>query len=150
MVNENGANYCAINQVSGVNFIISKVVRCQMHYKNEINRVSFRSGPSYRDLFKSICYGMCFIATMAEYNEQKQWLDKVANIFPFLFLDESHGGISGSITCLLVSDALALLVSHWPKAMMQCSSTAHNYGCWKLHEMTYLQCSHKLINFIHS
>ena len=54
--------------------------------------MSFRIGPSYRYLFKSICYRMCAIATMAEYNEQKQ-----------------HGGMSGSITCFLLLEALATL-----------------------------------------
>ena len=82
MVDENSANYCTIQQVFGVNFMTSKVVSCQMHYNNDVNRVSFRIGPRYRDLFKSICYGMCSIATVAEYSEQKQWLDEIANIFP--------------------------------------------------------------------
>ena len=53
-----------------------------MHYKNDVNRVSFRISESYRDLFKSICHEMCSIATIAEYNEQKKWLDEIANIFP--------------------------------------------------------------------
>ena len=69
MINENGSNYCAIRQVFGVNFITSKMVSCQMHYKNNINRVPFRIVQSYRDLFKIICYGMSSIATFAEYNE---------------------------------------------------------------------------------
>ena len=53
-----------------------------MHYKNYVNRVSCRIGPSYRDLFKSICSGMHSVVTMAEYNEQKQWLNEIANTFP--------------------------------------------------------------------
>ena len=53
-----------------------------MHYKNDVNRVSFRIGPSYRDLFKSICYEICSVATMTEYNEKKKQLDEKANIFP--------------------------------------------------------------------
>ena len=52
-----------------------------MHHKNDVNRMSLRMGPMYRDLFQSICYGMCSIATMAEYNEQKQWLDETAKLF---------------------------------------------------------------------
>ena len=82
MVNENSANYCAMQHVFGVNFFTSKVVSCQMHYKNDISRVSFRIEPNYRDLFKSIYYGMCSIAPVAEYNEQIQQLDEIANIFP--------------------------------------------------------------------
>ena len=80
-VDENGANYCAIQKVFGLDFVTSKVVSCQMHYKNDVNMVSFRIGPSYRDLFKSICHGMCSIATRADYNEKKKWLDEIPNIF---------------------------------------------------------------------
>ena len=46
MVNENGANYCAIQKVFGLDFVTSKVVSCQMHYKNDVNRVSFRISES--------------------------------------------------------------------------------------------------------
>ena len=46
IVDENSAKYCMIKQVSGVNFVTSKVVNGQMHYKNDVNRVSFRIGPS--------------------------------------------------------------------------------------------------------
>ena len=37
-----------------------------MHYKNDVNRVSFRIGPSYRDFFKTICHEMCSVVTVAE------------------------------------------------------------------------------------
>ena len=82
MVDENSANYCAIQKVFGLDFVTSKVARSQMHYKDEVSRVFFRIGPSYRDLFKSICHEMCSVATIAEYNEKKKWLDEIANIFP--------------------------------------------------------------------
>ena len=71
MVDENGATYCAIQKVFGLDFVISKVNSCQMHYKNGINRASFKIGPSYKDLFKSICHEMCSVATVAEYSEKK-------------------------------------------------------------------------------
>ena len=71
MVDVNSANYCAIEKVFGVNFVTSNVVSCQMHYKNDVNRMSFITGLSNRDLFKSICYGMCSVATLVEYNEKK-------------------------------------------------------------------------------
>ena len=82
MVDENGANYSAIQKVFGLDFVTSKVVSGQMQYKNDVNRVSFRIGPSYRYLFKSICHGMCSLATVAEYNKKQRWLDEIANIFP--------------------------------------------------------------------
>ena len=52
MVHENGANYCAIRKIFGLDFVTSKVVSYQMHYKNDVNRASFRISDSYRDLFK--------------------------------------------------------------------------------------------------
>ena len=58
MFNENSATYCPIQMVFGLDFVISKVVSCQMHYTNNVNRVSFRISASYRDLFKSIC---CYV-----------------------------------------------------------------------------------------
>ena len=82
MVDENGANFCAIRKVFGSDFITSKVVSSQMHYKNDVNRASFRISDSYRDLFKNICHKMCSIANVGEYNKKKKWLDEIANIFP--------------------------------------------------------------------
>ena len=79
MVYKNCANYCAIQKVFGLDFVTSKVASCQIYYKND---VSFRISPSYRDIFKGICYGMCSIATVAEYNKKQKWLDEIANIFP--------------------------------------------------------------------
>ena len=38
MIDENGANYCAIRKVIGLDFVTSKMVSCQMHYKNDVNR----------------------------------------------------------------------------------------------------------------
>ena len=40
MVDENGANYCAIRKVFSLEFVTSKVVSCQMHYKNDVNRMT--------------------------------------------------------------------------------------------------------------
>ena len=46
MVSENGATYCVIQKFFWLEFVSSKVVSCQMLYKNDVNRVSFRIGPS--------------------------------------------------------------------------------------------------------
>ena len=56
MVDENGANYCTIRKVFGLEFATSKVVSCQMHYKNDVNRVSLKIGDGYKDVFKNICH----------------------------------------------------------------------------------------------
>ena len=82
MVDENGANYCAIRKVFGLEFATSKVVSCQMHYKNDVNRASLKISDSYKDVFKNICHKMCSITTVAEYNDRKKWLEEIANIFP--------------------------------------------------------------------
>ena len=84
MVDENGANYCAIRKDFGLDFVTSKVVSCQMHYKNDANRASMKMSisDSYRDVFKNICHEMCSIATVGKYIEEKKWLEKIANIFP--------------------------------------------------------------------
>ena len=52
MVKENIANCWAIQKVFGLDFVTSKVVSCQMHYTNDVNRLSFRISDSYRDLFQ--------------------------------------------------------------------------------------------------
>ena len=72
MVDENGANYCTIRKVFGLEFATSKVVSCQMHYKNDVNRASLKIGDIYKDVFKNICWEMCSITTIAEYNDRKK------------------------------------------------------------------------------
>ena len=66
MADENGANYCAIRKVFGLQFTGAKVVSCQMHYKNDVNRVSLKISDSYRDVFKKNCHKMCSITTVYE------------------------------------------------------------------------------------
>ena len=63
-------------------FATSKVISCQMHYKNDVNRASLKISDSYKDVFKNICHEMCSITTVAEYNDRKKWLEEIANIFP--------------------------------------------------------------------
>ena len=82
MVDENGANYCTIRKVFGLEFATSKVVSCQMHYKNYINRASLKIGDTYKDVFKNIHHKMCSIITVDEYKDRKKWLEQIANIFP--------------------------------------------------------------------
>ena len=72
MVDENSANYFTVRKVFGLEFATSKVVSCQMHYKNDVNRASLKIGDSYKDVFKNICHEMCSITTVAEYNDRKK------------------------------------------------------------------------------
>ena len=82
MVDENGAKYCTIRKIFGLEFATSKVVSCQMHYKNDVNRTSLKIGDSYKDVFKNICHKMCSVTTVAEYNDRKKQLEEIASIFP--------------------------------------------------------------------
>ena len=92
MVDENGANCCAIRKVFGLEFAKSKVVSCQMHYKNDVSRVPLKISDSYRDVFNNICHEMCCIATVGEYNNKKKQLEEIANIFPEIsFMDKLVG-----------------------------------------------------------
>ena len=73
---------CTIRKVFGLEFATSKVVSCQMHYKNGVNRASLKIGDTYKDVFKNICREMCSITTIAEYNDRKKQLEEIADIFP--------------------------------------------------------------------
>ena len=72
MVDENGANYCTIRKVFGLEFATSKVVSYQMHYKNDMSRASLKIGDTYKDVFKNVCHEMCSFTTIAEYNDRKK------------------------------------------------------------------------------
>ena len=59
MVNENGANYCAMQKVFGLDFVTSKVVSCQMHYKSNVYMVS--SGlVQVTEIFSKVFVMKCF------------------------------------------------------------------------------------------
>ena len=82
MVVENGTNYCAIKEVFDVDFMVSKVVSWQIHYKSDVNKASLRLGVSVIDEFKNICNRMCTVTIVTQYNEQNKVLDEIANLFP--------------------------------------------------------------------
>ena len=46
-----------------------KVVCSQIHYMNDINKVSYRIRVNFRDIFNTICNEMYSIATKAPFNE---------------------------------------------------------------------------------
>ena len=51
MCDEGSANYCAIWQVYGEIFTNARVVGCQWHFKNDVNRHSKDVSPDMRELF---------------------------------------------------------------------------------------------------
>ena len=84
MVDENRANYCTIRKVFGLEFATTKVVSCQMHYKNDMNKASLKIGDNYKGVFKNICCKMCSVTTVAEYNDRKKQLEEIVDIFPHI------------------------------------------------------------------
>ena len=101
MVDENGANYCAIRKVFGLEFATSKEVSCQMHYKNDVNRASLKIGNSYKDVFKNICYEMCssllLLSIMTDRNDWRRLLT-----YSHILLHGSIGGMLGNTTFFLL------------------------------------------------
>ena len=75
--------------------------------------MSFKIGLSYRDLFKSFCYGMCSVATVAEYNKKKQWLDEIADLFPDIDISVFHCSSSSKYRPLAIicNDILQLAMT---------------------------------------
>ena len=78
MVDENSANYCTIRTDFGLEFATSKVVSCQMHYKNDLNRASLKISDSYKDVFKTFVtkcvWSLLLLSTMTERNDWRRLL----------------------------------------------------------------------------
>ena len=109
MVDENGANYYTIRKVFGLEIATSKVVSCQMHYKNDVNRVSLKIGDSYKDVFKSICHecvlSLLLLSTMTERSNWRR------------LLTYSHRLLHGSIGGMLGNTTFFLLLGDWVTQM---------------------------------
>ena len=101
MVDENGTNYCIIRKVFGLEFATCKVVSCQMHYKNDVNRASLKIGDSYKDVFKTFfmkCVpSLLLLSTMTERNDWRRLLT-----YSHRLLHGSIGGMLGNITFFLL------------------------------------------------
>ena len=82
MCDEGSANYCAIQQVYGENFTNARVVGCQWHFKNDVNRHSKDVSPDMRELFISLCHKLCACTTVAKYKILKSHLDDIGNMNP--------------------------------------------------------------------
>ena len=84
MVDENGANFKAIMEVFSPQFVASRVVSCQLHYKKSVLQEAAKIPSSYQEQFKNICQNMCLVATVEGYNLQKQNLDEFGDKFAVL------------------------------------------------------------------
>ena len=82
MCDEGSANYCTIRQIYGENFTNARVVGCQWHFKNDVNRHSKDVSPDMRGLFNSLCHKLCACTTIAKYKIIKSRLDDIGNMNP--------------------------------------------------------------------
>ena len=104
IVDENGASYCTIRKVFGLEFATSKVVSCQMHYKNVVNRTSLKIGDSYKDVFKKFVMkcvpSLLLLSTMTERNNWRRLLT-----YFHISLHRSIGGMLENTTFFLLLGA---------------------------------------------
>ena len=52
IVNENGVNFCGITEMFGLDLMMSIVVSCQIHFKNDVHKASPKLGSSFKGEFK--------------------------------------------------------------------------------------------------
>ena len=78
MVDENSANYGAIRKVFELEFATSKVVSCQMHYENDVNRASLKISDSYKMCSKTFVMkcvqSLLLLSTMTKRNGWRRLL----------------------------------------------------------------------------
>ena len=93
MCDEGSANYCTIRQVYGEIFTNARVMGCQWHFKNDVNRHSKDVSPDMRELFISLCHKLCACTTVAKYRILKShaWMTLETRIL--LYRGGSSGGI---------------------------------------------------------
>ena len=82
MCDEGSANYCAIRQVYGEDFTNTRVVGCQWHFKNDVNRHSKDVNPDMGGLFISLCHKLCACTAVAKYKILKSCLDDIGDMNP--------------------------------------------------------------------
>ena len=63
MFDKAGADYCGTLEEFGYDFVISKLVRCQLHYQKYIYEISLKTEESYRGEFRNSCQTQCTFAT---------------------------------------------------------------------------------------
>ena len=106
---KNGANYRSIRKVFKLEFATSKLISCQMHYKNDVNSMSLKIGDSYKDVFKTFAtkcvLSLLLLGTMTERNDWRR------------LLTYSHRSLHGSIGWMLENTTFFLLLGAWVTQM---------------------------------
>ena len=81
---EGGANYKAIREVYGEQFVKTRVKGCQWHFKSDVRKHLPKIGPSHRERFEEICTEMCNVTVIATFNTLLAELKCIAQLYPEL------------------------------------------------------------------
>ena len=79
---EGGANYKAVRQVYGEEFVRHRVKGCQWHFKSDVKNHINKVGPTHRERFSEICNEMCQVTTVSAFNDLITELKLIADIYP--------------------------------------------------------------------
>ena len=81
---EGGANFKAIREVYGEEFVRHRVKGCQWHFKSDVRKHINKVGPGHRQRFQEICEEMCRVTTVAAFKELITELKQIADLYPEL------------------------------------------------------------------
>ena len=85
---EAGANYKAIALVYGQDLAARRVKGCQWHFKLDVEKHMKQVHPQDQESFRTTCFDMCEVTTVADYNPLKAKLDEIVlnnpEINPFI------------------------------------------------------------------
>ena len=95
---EAGTNYKVITPVYSEEFAAQCIKGCQWHFKSDVQKHLKHVQPEDQDLFLEICFKMCDVTTVADYNRLKGILDDIfeesPKIKPFiLYWDPRHSHV---------------------------------------------------------
>ena len=81
---EGGANFKAIREVYGKEFVRHRVKGCQWHFKSDIRKHINKVGQGHHQRFQEICDEMCQVTTVAAFKELITEMEQIADLYPEL------------------------------------------------------------------
>ena len=81
---EGGANFKAIREVYGEEFVRHRVKGCQWHFKSDVRKHINKVGQGHRQRFQEICDEMCRVTTVAAFKELITEMKQIADLYPEL------------------------------------------------------------------
>ena len=78
---EGGANYKAVLEVYGEDFVRHRVKGSQWHFKSDVKNHINKVGPSHRERFAEICTEMCHITTVSAFNDLLTELKLIVDLY---------------------------------------------------------------------